>query len=141
MRINRFCKRHHSSYFSKRRQNLATANETLAAIYIKIISAFINDFIFLYVVYTIDLQSINPMMFMKFAIFIDCVLIPTYWLYSTSCNWKEFWSSENSRRTVKNDNPAAEMKPLVPRGPCINKNKLDIDEDLFRKPRGRFCYL
>ena len=141
MRINRF----YNSYQPKRkrrRHNLATANETLAAVYVKIVNAIIKDFMFLTLVDDSGTpNTFFPIFLMQLSIVCDCIIIPAYWLYSTYNDWEEFWSNEISQRHIKNWNASTEIKPLEPRGPYIGDINLNLSENIIWIRKGRFCYL
>ena len=91
LRIIIFRRRHNSSYFSHFRQNIATVDQTFAAAYLKISFSLIMEVIFFYIVNntdtTIDLANI-----MNATVILDCVIIPSYWMFSTKQDFREFWS-------------------------------------------------
>ena len=81
------------SYFSQFRQNIATMNQLLSAAYITIVTALFREVI-------VILNIINHGSVMKYESFlhlnivINCILIPSYWIYSTRLEYPEFWSSK-----------------------------------------------
>ena len=101
-------------YFCKYRQNIATLDQTLVAAYLKIVLALLKEINYISI-FTNSQPFIDDEIFMKLMNFLDSIVIPVYWVYSTKRNFKEFWS--NKTVFLKILRP---VTPVVP-GPNIIK--------------------
>ena len=69
VRIVRYQRRHNKSYFSHYRQNIVTANQTIAAIYLKIVLFLLREILFFLLIK--DMSNPDLQLFMKIIIFIN----------------------------------------------------------------------
>ena len=118
LRIILYRRKYNKSYFSKYRQNIATMNQLLFVTYVTIIISFIKEAI----VITILLNStpiIDYQTFLRINALINCIIIPSYWMYSTRKEFYEFWSIETCFWKAKKRNKLqtieVQMAPLEPR--------------------------
>ena len=93
VRIILFRRYHSLSYFSKHRQNIATLDQTLAAAYLKIVLAVVQNMNFIPIFANYG-HVIDHGIFMKLANYVNSIVVPCYWMFSTKKNFKDFWSKE-----------------------------------------------
>ena len=95
IRIMLFRQRHNHSYFSRYRQNIATAYQTLLLIYTKIGFKTMKEVLILCTILgkTHSGQKTHFVLITVWNI-VECVLIPGFLLFSTKNHFPEIWSEE-----------------------------------------------
>ena len=144
-RILHFKRQHNMSYFSQFRQNIATADQSLAAAYLKIGLAVVKEMLFWSIINDSS-TKIDILTFMKISNVLNCIVIPCYWIYSTKKDFREFWSKETVfwRKVDPPTNGAGIMylseyvssSEIEPRGPHIHETRF-TDEGPQSARRGR----
>ena len=94
VRVLRFQRAHNRSYFRKVRQNINTFQEMLAASYLITSGALVEEVAFITLVYD-QSPIIRPSIVYDAVDILYCIILPSYWLFSTKRNFAEFWSMEN----------------------------------------------
>ena len=130
VRVRRFQRSHNNSYFRKVRQNINTFQEILAASYLLILGALVEETAFISLVH-IQSPMIKPSNVYDSVDILYCIILPIYWLFSTKQNFPEFWSTETLfwRKPRKTATMFWSTGPIEPRRPSV---KLETS--------GRFFY-
>ena len=129
------------SYFSQFRQNIATVDQLLAAGYLKIGLAIFEEALFFSMINNLNI-IIEIETFMKISNFLNCIIIPCYWMYSTHRDFTELWSKETvfCRKYVPQSNRVCPLKlntmysldlshtALEPRRPHILETSFMVEE-------------
>ena len=154
IRIFLFRRQHGLSYFSRYRQNIATAHQTFAAIYIKIIFKILKEILILCIIFEkFSCSRMFLFLMMPYCSILECIIIPGYWIFSTKSHFPELWSTETlfwnkvvSKRKLRQDeNGFTDLSKTtpekVPRGPYSNDRKVDLmHQNVFKGPAGKFSY-
>ena len=145
VRIIKCRTKYNKSYFTKYRQNIATMNQLIFATYVTLLTAFIKEVI----VFTILLNytpTIDFQTFIRINALLNCIIIPCYWIYSTTeefyescsietCFWKE---KKTIFQTIE-----VQMEILEPRRPSFSKSFLENErrqQDDVTRVSGSFSF-
>jgi hypothetical protein len=78
------------------RQNVNTIHQTLAAAYTKLLTSLINTTLLHWQIENPGLITVKMLQFCEaLAMCIECMIIPSYWLWETEKNFPELTSSRN----------------------------------------------
>ena len=139
------------SYFSQFRQNIATLDQTLVAAYLKICLLVLQNINF-NPIFTNSQPVIEHGISTKLSNFVNIIVIPCYWFFSTKQNFKGFCSKETV--FLKQLSPQATVAPhkiiseegttqvLVPRRPEYQETSFMNEGSLSNTRRlpGKFTY-
>ena len=139
------------SYFSQFRQNIATLDQTLVAAYLKICLLVLQNINF-NPIFTNSQPVIEHGISTKLSNFVNIIVIPCYWVFSTKPNIKGFWSKE--KVFLKQLSPQATVAPhkiiseegttqvLVPRRPEYQETSFMNEGSLsnIRRLPGKITY-
>ena len=87
-------RRRHRSNFTMKRQNIATLDQTLSAFYLKVCWAILSE-IYLYLIINKSQYKTYINVFNLTGDFLNCIVVPSYWLYSTKQGFKDLWSQDS----------------------------------------------
>ena len=145
-RIINYKRRHNMSYFSQFRQNIATMDQSLVAAYLQIVLAIVYE-VFFFLSIRKKNTYIQIMIFNKLSNILNCIIIPSYWLYSTHATFQDLWSRKTifykKRANFQNRSNSFHMasSSIEPRGPHICETSFtDEDSQVDRKLNVSFFY-
>ena len=91
MRMNVTRIKRHRSGFTRNRQNIATFDQTLFATYLKLGLAIVSE-VFFHLLITNSPAANHIKMYDLVTDFLNCLVVPGYWMFSTYLDFKGLWS-------------------------------------------------
>ena len=142
LRVIRFRQSYGNSYFRRIRRNISTFKDMMVSAYAMEVGAIAREvIIFILIKERKDFRStiaIDNCMDILY-----CVLIPSYWLLSTLCGFKEFWSNESLfwRAQKRGNKPKStnNTRSLEPRRPVDTDTPANIADGESFHSKGN-CY-
>ena len=123
LRIRNFRKKHNNSYFRKYRQNIATINQLLVAVYLTLLTALFKEGIVMTILLNYP-PTVSYDTFLKINNLLNCIIIPSYWTKSTKNEFEDFWSIQTcfwkTKPKALSKSMDVEIVPLEPRRPSFS---------------------